>query len=35
MPVIGVVAIMAGLTLMYLGFSGSTIGDLAKAFFGP
>lgn len=35
MPIIGAVAIMFGLVLMYLGFTGSTIGDLAKSVLGP
>jgi len=35
MPVIGVVVIMAGIILTYLGFTGGTVGDLMRKIFGP
>jgi len=34
MPIIGVVVTMAGITLIYLGFTGQTVGDVMRQIFG-
>jgi hypothetical protein len=35
MPVLGVVAMFTGAIMLYLGISGTTIGELMRTVFGP